>query len=361
MEIDKFLMLASNLSGFEAWAWGLVSGLLLLAIGAILWRERRHFGRQGKAGSWLSLRLLALFLLLPLTACVVLIPARAVSGMEALAVFYAGLLVVAPLVWFAGHVFVGRWLRPAFSSGESLYLGASGLFILLLPAMAMTLGQNAIFHARHSLNANAAKGAPAAPMPYSVGPLRRFELAGIGPVFAQSLSAPAGFVLERIDRRFGDDWLDTRSTTRTLYCRNAQDLHFFWSVGEVLPELRFYWRQNDRLVHADFSPTDASADVAATRAFNVVFRSDGIDPPVPIPRERTAMGYFVGQEKLVFSSAGAIQPGESFDQDCIMPGYKRVAWEQEGAPQALALMFHPHVKAPVLRVEIRRPATGDGQ
>ncbi len=361
METDKFLMLVSNLSGFEAWAWGLVGGVLLLVIGAILWRERRHFGRQGKAGSWLSLRLLALFLLLPLTVGVVLIPARMVSGMEALAVFYAALLVVAPLVWFAGHVFAGHRLRPALSTGESLYLGASGLFILLSPAMAMTLGQSAVFQARHSLTANAVKGASAAAMPYSIGPVQRFELSAVGPVFAQSLTAPAGFVLERIDRRYGDAWLDTRSTTRTLYCRNAQDLHFFWSAGEALPELRFYWRQNDRLVHADFVPANASADVAATREFRIAFRPDGIDPPVPIPRERTAIGYFVGQEQLVYASAGALQPGESFDDDCIMPGYRRVAWEREGPPQAVALMFRPDVQAPALRVEIRRPPAGDGQ
>lgn len=361
MEIDKFLMLASNLTWLDAWLWGFVGGMLLLAMGAILWRERRHFGRQGKAGSWLSMRLLALFLLLPLTVGVVLIPTRVVSGMEALAVFYAALLVLAPLVWFAGHVFAGHLLRPAFSKGESLYLGASGLFILLLPALAMTFGQNAVFHARHSLAANAVKGALAAPMPYSIGPVQRFELSGIGPVFAQSLSAPAGFVLERIDRRVADAWLDTRSTRRTLYCRDGQDLHFFWSVGEALPELRFYWRQNDRLVHADFAPANVLADDAATREFRIVFRSDGVDPPVPIPRERTAMGYFVGQEQLVYASTGSLQPGESFDEDCIMPGYKRVAWEREGPPQAVALMFQPDIKASVLRVEIRRPPVGDGQ
>ncbi|MCA1938587.1 MAG: hypothetical protein LDL29_07965 [Dechloromonas sp.] len=361
MEIDKFLMLVSNLSGFEAWAWGLVGVVLLLMIGAILWRERRHFGRQGKAGSWLLLRLLALFLLLPLTVGVVLIPARMVSGMEALGVFYAALLVVAPLVWFAGHMFAGHLLRPALSKGESLYLSASGLFILLSPAIAMTLGQSAVFQARHSLAANAVKGASVAAMPYSVGPVQRFELPGVGAVFAQSLTAPAGFVLERIDRRFGDAWLDTRSTTRTLYCRNGQDLHFFWSAGEALPELRFYWRQNDRLVHTDFAPTDTSADIATMRDFRIVFRSDGIDPPVPIPRERTAMGYFVGQEQLVYASAGALQPGDSFDEDCVMPGYKRVALEREGPPQAVALMFRPDVLAPALRVEIRRPPAGDGQ
>lgn len=361
MEIDKFLMAASSLSLFETWAWGFVGVMVLLAIGAILFQERRHFGRQGKTGSWQSMRLLGLFVLLPLTVGVVVIPARMVSGMEALAIFYVALLIIAPLVWFAGHMLAGRLLRPAFSKGESLSLGASGLLIVLLPAIAMTLAQGPIFHARQSLTASAFKGTPAAPMPYSVGPVQRFELPGVGPVFAQSLLAPTGFVLDRIDRKFADAWHDTRNTTRTMYCRDGQNLHFFWSAAEVLPELRFYWRQNEGRVHADFVPATSLADMTTAREFRIAFRSDGVDLPVPIPRERTAMGYFVGQKQLVYASSTSLQPGESFDNDCIMPGYKRVAWQSEGPPQAVALLFQPDVKAPVLRVEIRRPLADAGQ
>ncbi|PKO33698.1 MAG: hypothetical protein CVU34_12165 [Betaproteobacteria bacterium HGW-Betaproteobacteria-7] len=361
MEIDKFLMAATSLSLFETWAWCLVGVMILMAIGTILFLERRHFGRQGKAGSWLSMRLLALFLLLPLTVGVVIIPARGVSGMEALAVFYAALFLLAPLVWFAGHWLAGRLLRPAFTRGESLFMGASGLLILLLPAMAMNLAQGPIFYAKHSLTESSFQGTSAAPMPYSVGPVQRFALQGVGPVFAQSLLAPTGFVLERIDRKVGDAWLDTRNTMRTVYCRDGQNLHFFWLAGEQLPKLRFYWRQNDGRVHSDFVPANSPADATAARQFRIAFRSDGVDPPVPIPRERTAMGYFVGQEQLVYASSSSLQPGESFDNDCIMAGYKRVASEREGPPQAVALLFYPDITAPVVRVEIRRPLAGAGQ
>ncbi|KAB2912564.1 MAG: hypothetical protein F9K30_20615 [Dechloromonas sp.] len=361
MEIDKILMAARSLSLFEIWAWGLVAVMVLMAIGAILFLERRHFGRQNRAGSWLTMRLLGLFLLLPLTVGAVIMPTRAVSGMEALAVFYGALLILGPLVWFVGHLLAGRLLRPAFSRGESLFMGASGLLILMLPALAMTLAQGPIFLARHSLTESAFQGTPAAPMPYTVGPIQRFELPGVGPVFAQSLLAPTGFVLDRIDRKSGDAWHDTRNTTRRLYCRDGQNLHFFWAAGESLPELRFYWRQDERRVHADFAPASGPADTAVIREFNIAFRSDGVDPPVPIPRERTAMGYFVGQQQLVYASSTSLQPGESFDNDCIMTGYKRVAWESEGPPQAVALLFQPDVKAPVLRVEIRRPPAAAGQ
>lgn len=361
MEIDKFLMAARSLSLFEMWAWVLVGLTVLMAIGVILFLERRHFGRQGRAGNWLLMRLLGLFLLLPLTVGAVIMPARAISGMEALAAFYAALFTLGPFVWFVGHMLVGRLLRPTFSKGESLFMGASGLLIVLLPALAMTLAQGPIFHARNSMTASAFKGAPVAPLPYSVGPVQRFELAGVGSIFAQSLLAPTGFVLERIDRKIGDAWHDTRSTTRTVYCREGQNLHFFWSTGEQLPELRFYWRHSDGRVHADFAPATGTANAAAAREFRIAFRSDGVDPPAPIPRERTAMGYFVGQEQLVYASSTSLQPGESFDNDCIMPGYKRVAWESEGPPQAVALLFRPDVRAPVVRVEIRRPPAGAGQ
>lgn len=361
MEIDKFLMAARNLSLFEMWSWGLVGLMVLMAIGVILFLERRYFGRQGRAGNWLSMRLLGLFLLLPLTVGVVIMPARAISGMEALAVFYAALFTLGPFVWFVGHMLVGRLFRPAFSKGESLFMGASGLLIVLLPALAMTLAQRPIFHAQRSVTASAFKETPVAPVPYSIGPVQHFELAGVGPVFAQSLLAPTGFVVERIDRKIADAWHDTRSTMRTVYCRDGQNLHFFWSAGEQLPELRFYWRQNDGHVHADFVPATGAANATAAREFRIAFRSDGVDPPVPIPRERTAMGYFVGQEQLAYASSTSLQPGESFDNDCIMPGYKRVARETEGPLQAVALLFRPDVKGPVVRVEIRRPPAGAGQ
>ncbi len=355
MEIDRLLMAARSLSLFERWAWGLVGILVLLAIGVILFRERRHFARLGRAGPWLSMRLLGLFVLLPLTVGVVVLPARAIAGMEALAAFYVALIVLGPLVWFAGHVLAGRLLRPAFSSGESLLMGASGLLIVLLPALAMTLAQRPIFHAQHRLAARAFEGTPVDRLPYAVGPVQQFELAGVGRVFAQSLRAPTGFVLERIDQKLGDAWHDTRSTTRTVFCRDGQNLHFFWTTGEALPALRFHWRQDEGPVHADFVPTAAPASAGAARAFRIAFRRDGVDPPVPIPRERTAMGYLVGQEQLVYASSTSLQPGERFEEDCILPGYKRVAWQEEGPLQVVALRFHPGANTPMVRVEIRRP------
>lgn len=356
MDIDYYLTSISKLPLFDKWAWGAVSVAVLAAAGLILLRERRHFAARDKAGSWLSLRLLSLFLLLPITAGVIVIPSMAISGPEALAYFYLALLILGPLVWFAGHALCGRLLRPAFSKGESLFMAASGLFVILLPFAAATLAQGPIFHASRGLTQSAFQAAPATALPYAVGPVQRFNLPTVGLIYTQSLIAPAGFELERIDRQQGDLWYDTATSTRDIFCRDQQNLHLMWSASERRPVLRIYWRLNGIRVHADFSPATAAVDPAEPREFNITFRPDGIDPPVPTPRSRASIAYFVGPDRLYFNSLNPLQPGETFANDCIMPGYKRVDWEKEGPPQAIALMFFQRADAPYLRAEIKRPA-----
>lgn len=47
-------------------------------------------------------------------------------------------------------------------------------------------------------------------------------------------------------------------------------------------------------------------------------------------------------------------PGESFDDNCLMRGYRRVDWQREGAIQKVALYFTLNGQPP-LRAEIERP------
>jgi hypothetical protein len=356
MDFNHILISISKLPLFDKWAWGSVGIAILAAVGLILFWERRYFGLRDKAGSWLSMRLLSLFLLLPVTAGVVIIPSMAISGPEALAYFYLALLIIGPLIWLGGHMLCGRLLRPAFSKGESLFMAASGLVVMLLPFGAATVAQGPIFHASRGLTESAFQGAPAAALPYTAEPLQRFNLPSIGLVYTQSLIAPPYFELERVDRKQGDGWYDTKTSSRYVFCRDRENLHLMWSAREPVPELRLYWRMNGKRVHADFTPATASADQAGPREFSVAFRADGIDPPAPIPRERASIAYFVGPDRLYFNSLNPLQAGESFDNDCIMQGYKRVAWEKEGPPQAIALMFYQGSNSPYLRAEIKRPA-----
>jgi hypothetical protein len=88
--------------------------------------EHRHFAARGLVASWRQVRLGSV-LVLPLTMATVVIPARSVSGMEGLAVFYMLLLSVAPVVWFGLHWAFGRLARPPLAFADSVLIAASPL------------------------------------------------------------------------------------------------------------------------------------------------------------------------------------------------------------------------------------------
>ena len=80
-------------------------------VALLLWLERWYFARSGRAGSWAVVRLVSL-VAAPVALGLLFGPARAVSGMEALAVFYLSMLTVTPLVWFGAHLWAGHSVRP---------------------------------------------------------------------------------------------------------------------------------------------------------------------------------------------------------------------------------------------------------
>lgn len=97
--------------------------LCLVVLPLLLRWERRRFHTLGKGAAWLPMRV-ASVPIAALTAALVVLPARAVPGMEALAVFYGLLLVVGPLFWFGAHYVVGRLVRPALLFEESARIAA---------------------------------------------------------------------------------------------------------------------------------------------------------------------------------------------------------------------------------------------
>lgn len=116
---------------------GVFGVLVIAAIAALLVYERRRFARQGKQGAWLRVRIAGIPLAV-ITALSVTLPARAVSGMESLGVFYGLLFTLAPAVWLGGHWIVGRVGRPALAARESLWLA------LTVPAF--TIGAALVAH-----------------------------------------------------------------------------------------------------------------------------------------------------------------------------------------------------------------------
>lgn len=338
--------------------WGIVLLAVLAAVSLLLRWERRHFQRRGKAGSWSSLRLVALFLLLPATLGAVLLPAQAVGGPEALAFFYGTLFTLAPLLWFGGHVLCGRWLRPPLSSGESLFLAASGLGIAALLAFVLALVEGPIFEASRGLWPPGIATVDQRPLAHRATPLRLFELPGAGKVFSQSLLAPAGLRLERIERQAGEGWYDMAGLSYPYLCRDGDNLHLLWSAREEAPRLRLSWRENGRRVHALWQP--ASGPVMA-EPFAVGFRDDGLDLPVAVPRSRASLGFLNRQGELRFDLLNRLQAGETLTSDCLLPDYRRIDWQREGPVQVLALMFHLPGGRPPLRAEIHRPVPAPGQ
>jgi len=220
-----------------AWAAVLLASLAVMIL--IQFLERRHFVRLSKAGSWASLRLL-LLVIIPLTAGVLIIPAQAISGPEALAYFYGALFTLAPLTWFGMHFLCGRLLRPAFSKGESLFLAASALFTLFVPVIGLSLAQGPIFMASRSIEENAYQNAPGVALAHVAQAPRRFELPGAGTVFTQSLLAAPGIDLDRVNIRIGEHWAGDKNNLPQWLCRQGNDLHLIWPALEPTPQLRIF-------------------------------------------------------------------------------------------------------------------------
>lgn len=101
--------------------------------------ERRQFVARGLASPWLKVRLSSIPTTM-LAAALVVVPARATSGMEGLAVFYLLLLIAAPVLWFGAHWAVGMLSRPQLSFADSARIaGLPLVYALALAAIAPTL------------------------------------------------------------------------------------------------------------------------------------------------------------------------------------------------------------------------------
>lgn len=325
-----------------------VVALVLLA----LFIESRFFKRSRRVGSWLGVRIVSA-LMAPLTFALVVLPARAVSGMEALAVFYGLLFTVGPLVWFGSHWLAGRWIRPALAAPESLMLAASGLAILAIPATALLAAESAVREAAREVGRRNLPSPGAGPLVHAVQPLRRFAMPGGGSVFAQSLKAPAGVELHLVERRVAGLWPTDHSAAHPLWCVQGADVHLLWSAAEPPPYLRLHWSQAGRRAKGEFTPDLAQAQDAGE--FTIAFRPDGFDPAAPVSRSRV---YFEMKraDGTTWTLANIQQPGETLAQDCIAPGYTRPRWREEGQVDVVGITFHLHeVQGQPLRVRVQRP------
>jgi hypothetical protein len=314
--------------------WAIVSLALLVAALAVLRLERRMFVARGKGASWWVVRLASLPALAVVVAAV-FGPERAVSGMEGLAVFYLLLLVAAPLLWFGVHLLAGWLASPRMSRGESAWIAGSGLMLLLCPLAVFTALQTPVFMISSQFDAAARAARPDMPLPHRADAAQRFRLGDAGVLVAQSLIAPPGVRIERVEALQGGLWADTATQMHPWLCRNGEDLHLAWADGSEPPLLRIFWR--DTAGKAWQSGVKAAPAALPTLDFVVAWRDDGFDLPVPLSRDRVQPGWLADGRPHYRSLNGSLQPGENARDDCVMRGYRRVARDVEGPVVAVLL------------------------
>lgn len=335
-----------------------LTGALAL-LGAMLvafYLESLFFRRSRRVGSWFAVRLVSL-VAAPLTFAVVVLPARATSGMEGLAVFYGLLLTAGPLVWFGSHVLAGRWVRPALAASECLMLGLSGLAILSLPGLAFQMAEYPLHDAARDMARRGLPSPGSVPLMHTVQPPLGFVMPGVGLVYTQSLVAAPGVRLQRVEQRQGALWPTDRNVAHPMFCTDGSDVHLMWSAREPAPYLRLHWVAPSGLEHkGEFTPNPAAAYGAGTRDFTISFRPDGFDPAAPIPRSRVHLEIRGKTGGSFTDTLSALQPGESRQNDCIMPGYRRARASEEGLVQTVGIMFYLPTGGMPLRAVIARPA-----
>lgn len=314
--------------------WAVVSLALMVAAFAVLRLERRMFVARGKGASWWVVRLASLPALAVVVAAVVG-PAHAVSGMEGLAVFYLLLLVVAPLLWFGVHLLAGRLASPRMSRGESAWIAGSGLMLLLCPPAVFTALQTPVFMISSQFDAAARASRPEMLLPHRADATQRFRLGDAGVLVAQSLIAPPGVQVERVEAVHGGLWADTATQMHPWLCRNGEDLHLAWADDSEPPLLRVFWR--DAAGKAWQSGVTVASAAVPAQDFVVGWRDDGFDLPVPLSRDRVQPGWLIDGRLHFRSLNGVLQPGESARDDCVMRGYRPVERDVEGPVAAVLL------------------------
>lgn len=356
MEWKEMLDIFARMPPSEQQTWQRGAAALLALILGLLWLESRYFKPSGRVRSWLSVRVVSIVAAL-LALAVLVLPARAVAGPAALGVFILTLYTVAPLLWFGSHVLAGRWVQPRLTRAESLVLGVTGLVILAIPGTAYFAMEGPLYAAAREIGERREVPQDNPPLQHTVQAVQRYHLAGVGLIYTQSLLGAPDTRLVRVEQRQFGQWPKDQSMAHPVYCTHGNDVHLMWSEKEPPPYLRLHWAQsNGAVVRAEFTPRMAFDAAPAPAPFSIGFRPDGVDPMVPIPRERV---YLVlskeGLEpytQMLGSPPGA---GEVRSTDCVMTGFKRIASSEDWQVQAMGMLFYPPTGGAALRSLMQKP------
>lgn len=322
--------------------WYAIAAGVLLAVLLGLFLELRWFARSGRAASWGVLRAVSL-LAAVLAVASVAVPVQVVSGPVALAVFYAALLTVAPLIWFGTHLLVGRRLRPGFSTSECVALGVSGLLLMLvLPGGAGLVAEQALQAEVRGIGNTPVVSDDTSPLTHRPGPARRWRLPDGRALWTQHLQASPEVRLGAVQYFANGRWHDTTTQSSPGFCRHGHDLHFAWVPNGPPTVWRLHWLDGaGRAQRSTFHPDPQAFQSAAAEPFAIAFRSDGFDLPAPLvlaqvhlARDRTADGAWRWVALALHP-----QPGRPPGDTCVLPGTSTPPTPEQPAVQAVGLML----------------------
>lgn len=307
MVVDRSTVMLSLLAAFVL--------AMLVTLGVVLARERRAYAREGKARAWTFVRLAALPLLIA-TVAVVLLPARAIGGPEALAALYGLLLTAAPLVWFGGHWIAGRAARPPMSASESFWLAATLPAFLVAAAFLASALQPVAWSITLAAERAGYAWTEEAPPRHAVAASRRWPTAS-GDVTLARWTAPEDVRVERIDL-LGDGPVleDAGRTQMHRLCQLPGAIVLVGPASAPPPALRVYWRDDGSRLHVSTLQAPKAPDATP---FEVEWRGDATFVlPEPLPRQAIWLGWehdppgtFLGGDAQLY------QPGETFDRSCL--------------------------------------------
>jgi hypothetical protein len=259
--------------------WSVIALAGVLLAGAALAIERRAYARRGLGGAWLWLRLWTLPIL-GLSALSVYVPATQMRGPEALAVMYLLLFTLAPGLYFALHLGVGRLAKPPLARRDSAGIALSGLLLIIVPAVFVQLAQGPVHALARFIQQARLDGLPATPLPHSIVKQRRFDLPA-GLMWSERWQAPAGVVTERVEQRIDGVFVRADGGGASTLCRLGEDVYVFWPLDRPLPNLRVIWRDAQGRQHR--SDVATGPPQTPTAPFTVTWTQSGLQLAAPVP------------------------------------------------------------------------------
>jgi hypothetical protein len=326
---------------------------VLIAGVAVLRWERRELVQRGKGRAWRVVRLATVPIALATVAALVL-PAGAVSGMEALGVFYLLLFTAAPLAWFGLHWLVGRMTRPPLSFADSLQLA-------VLPpafAIAVALGAQALQPVGWSIALAAERASFAlaedAPPRHVLASAQRYATPA-GDVLTARWQASPEVRVERIDVVVDGQVLEDAGRRQGhRICRAPGEIVLLRAANEAVPLLRVYWRDaGARLRRSTLAPPTPEHDVP----FAVAWQGEtGFALPEPLPRQTLWLGHARdGAVEFGSSEAQQYRPGESPETSC------RTAWQGSHPVAGVRVRVETATAEPLWLEALRPPEVPDAR